>query len=55
MYTYFISRMKDLASAGIDISYGNALWMFWAAIGAALFAIPALVIGATDRSSRFDY
>lgn len=49
METYFISKMKS-SPAGVIVHYGNALWMFWAAIGCTLFAIPILSTAAVPRT-----
>lgn len=51
IYTYFVSTMRH--KSALDIDYGNALWMFWAAIGASLFAIPVLATAASKSSSAY--
>lgn len=52
--TYFIANMKDNSAQFVQVDYGNALWMFWAAAGACLVSIPMLVGGAAASRVRYD-
>ncbi|WFD21283.1 hypothetical protein MCAP1_003544 [Malassezia caprae] len=51
--TYFIANMKDNSAEFVQVDYGNALWMFWAAAGACLVSIPLLVGGAAASRVRY--
>lgn len=51
--TYFIAKMKDDSAQFVNVDYGNALWMFWAAAGACMFSIPLLVGGAVASRVRY--
>ncbi|WFD24884.1 hypothetical protein MEQU1_003590 [Malassezia equina] len=51
--TYFIAKMKDNSAQLVQVDYGNALWMFWAAAGACMFAVPILVSGAAASRVRY--
>jgi len=51
--TYFIAKMKDNSAQFVQVDYGNALWMFWAAAGACLVSIPLLVGGAAASRVRY--
>lgn len=55
--TYFINQLKNhtLGIQSSMIEFGNALWMFWAAVGAALFAMPGLIGGAAAGHADTPY
>ena len=55
--TYFINQLKNhtLGIQSSMIEFGNALWMFWAAVGAALFAMPGLLGGAAAGHAETPY
>ncbi|WFD32796.1 hypothetical protein MSPP1_003847 [Malassezia sp. CBS 17886] len=46
IWTYVIHKAISGQPDGIQINYGNALWMAWAATGSSLIAIPALSAGS---------
>ena len=55
--TYFINQMKYHTVNIQDnmVHFGNALWMFWAAVGSTLLAIPCLLGGATGGHETTAY
>ena len=46
---------RQLGIQSSMIEFGNALWMFWAAVGAALFAMPGLIGGAAAGHADTPY
>lgn len=55
--TYFINKMKYHTPNIQDnvFHFGNALWMFWAAVGSTLVAFPCLLGGATGGHETSAY
>lgn len=48
------SLSESASTDGIDVSYGNAIWMCWAAGGAAVLAVVPLLIGCiSGRRSKY--
>lgn len=59
IWTAIIYRVRhsiadQAASAGIDVHYGNAIWMCWAAAAAAVLAVvPMLIACISGRRSKY--
>lgn len=53
IWTWAIQTMKHGYHPGVDIQHANAIWMFWSAVAATLFAIPFLLSSASMSRSMY--